>query len=109
MCKKDNKNQKRCRKNKIHHMSQKIFEQLIKKLMGQTEKPVKNLKDQKGQPMEEEKEKIIVSDVFAYGINKETDAKYFIVYESHNKVGRSFTETLQMTEYHNKYKKNPTT
>ena len=29
-------------------MSQKIFEQLIKKLMGQTEKPVKNLKDQKG-------------------------------------------------------------
>lgn len=50
MCKKDNKNQKRRRKNKIHHMSQKIFEQLIKKLMGQTEKPVKNLKDQKGQP-----------------------------------------------------------
>ena len=29
-------------------MSQKIFEQLIKKLMGQTEKPVKNLKDQNG-------------------------------------------------------------
>ena len=59
--------------------------------------------------MEEDTEKIIVSDVFAYGINKETDAKYFIVYESHNKVARSFTETLQMTEYHNKYKKNPTT
>ena len=59
--------------------------------------------------MEEDTEKIIVSDVFAYGINKETDAKYFIVYESHNKVGRSFTETLQMTEYHNKYKKKPTT
>lgn len=41
MCKKDNKNQKRRRKNKIHHMSQKIFEQLIKNLMGQTENPSK--------------------------------------------------------------------
>ena len=55
--------------------------------------------------MRVEIQKIIVSDAFACGKNKETDAKCFIGYETGNKIIPLFIEVPQMIEYFNKYKK----
>lgn len=51
-------------------------------------------------------EKIIVSNAFVIGINKEADAVYFIGYETDNKIRPLFIEVPQMNGFHNVYKKN---
>ena len=56
--------------------------------------------------MRVEIQKIIVSDAFACGKNKETDAKCFIGYETGNKIIPLFIEVPQMIEYFSIYKKN---
>lgn len=44
-------------------------------------------------------EKIIVSNAFVIGINKEADAVYFIGYETDNKIRPLFIEVPQMNGY----------
>lgn len=42
---------------------------------------------------------MIVSDAFAYDKNKEPDAKYFIAYETNNKIIPLFIQVPQMNGY----------
>ena len=51
--------------------------------------------------------KIIKSDAFAYGQNKEVDAKYFVEPENVNKVKLLVIEVQQTIKYHNLSKKSP--
>ena len=56
--------------------------------------------------MNVEIQKIIISDAFACGKNKETGVKCFIGYETGTKIIPLFIEVPQMIEYFNIYKKN---
>ena len=49
--------------------------------------------------MEVDIAEMIVSDAFAYDKNKEPDAKYFIAYETNNKIIPLFNQVPQMNGY----------